>query len=121
MHERQNRTDQIIGLIDAILPQEDNDIVQEVGALIMPQLEMIVELYKDGFDEHRDWMDTHHPFFPRTSYRSRAEKQFRRSFVVPINRGVHEELHYRIEPPEMPRRAVMLGYISLLDKKETNT
>lgn len=67
---------------------------------------------------NRDYIDTHHLFYPRSAYRTTLQKTFRRQFIIPIHRGIHEELHVRVEPPPMPPRSLMVGYLMLLDKKE---
>jgi hypothetical protein len=109
--------DDILAIIDGVLPPEQPQPIQEVSGLLVPQFELIVAL--SGLEavtaDHS--IDTHHLFWPRSSYKTTVEKQFRRSFQVPINRGVHNEVHAKIEPPTKPSRATMLGYLSLLEQK----
>lgn len=116
--------EQIIAGIDAVVPPETLDIVQEVHTLIQPQLEMIVilgRLVAITEQEGKDFIDSHHAFWPRCDYVTGLQKQFRKVFVLPINRGIHDAIHCELPPPVMPNRATMMGYLSLIDKKETLT
>lgn len=118
-----NHCDDILAVIDGILPPEQEprqDEIVEVSGLLQPQFEMIVAL--SGLQDvtsRRDFVDVHHLFWPRTNYRTTLEKTFRRQFVLPINRGVHDEVHAQLEPPVKPNRRTMLGYLALLDKKDS--
>ena len=116
---RQQHTEDIIELIDRVVPPSELGIVQEVQGIIQPQLDAIVAL--SGLAhvvDRRDFIDTHHLFYPRTDYSTRLQKTFRRAFVIPINRGVHDEVHATIEPPQLPNKSTMLAYLMHLDKKE---
>lgn len=108
-HER------ILELIDgAVGPPE----IEDVQEIIMPQLELVVALSgmervfdKDGF---KDFYDTHHLFFPRADYTTPLEKRFRKAFVLPIHRGIHDELHAKVPKPAKPGRMAMLAYLNSL-------
>lgn len=111
--------DQLLADIDAVVPPESLDVVQEVSGIIRPQLELIVAL--SGLEEvvNRDPnIDVHHFFWPRREFKTGLQKQFRRLFTVPIIKGVHSSLHSELEPPQMPSRVTMLAYLSLIDQKE---
>ena len=118
MGETNRHVDDILALIDGILPPEDAAPMQEISGLLIPQFAAIVDL--SGIERVTDnhHFDTHHLFYPRCDYKTRTERLFRRAFAIPINRGVHNEIHATIKPPRKPSRAVMLGYLSLLDKKD---
>ncbi len=105
----------ILELIDGVVGPPEIEDVQE---LIMPQLELMVALSgmervfdKDGF---KDFYDTHHLFFPRCDYTTPLEKKFRKAFVLPIHRGIHDELHAKVAKPTKPGRLAMLSYLNSL-------
>lgn len=118
------RIDDILSRIDAVVPPTEHPMIAEVHSLIQPQLAMIVAL--SGLEHtleqrgktNRDFIDTHHLFWPRVDYRSILHKTFRRQFIIPIHRGIHEEVHANLEPPKTPPRSLMVGYLALIDKKE---
>ena len=58
--------------------------------------------------------DTHHLFYPRRSYRSRVEQDFRElpENKVQICREEHDERHATEPIPKKPSREVMLGMIA---------
>lgn len=108
-------TARIIELIDGVVGPPE---VQDVQEIIMPQLELVVALSgmervfdKDG---RKDFYDTHHLFYPRCDYTTPLEKRFRKAFVLPIHRGIHDELHARLPKPEKPGRLAMLAYLNNL-------
>ena len=108
-------TARILTLIDgAVGPAE----IQDVQEIIMPQLELMVALsgMERVFDGNgtKDFYDTHHLFFPRCDYNTPLEKRFRKAFVLPIHRGIHDELHAKIQKPEKPGRLAMLAYLNTL-------
>lgn len=107
--------ERILELIDGVIGPPEIDDVQEI---IMPQLEMIVALSgmervidKTGI---KDFYDTHHLFFPRVDYTTPLEKRFRKAFVLPIHRSIHDELHHRLPKPQKPGRMAMLAYLNSL-------
>lgn len=110
--------DAFLSLVDGILPPEQQQPIEEISGILVPQFEMIVALSGVEAITLNRHFDTHHLFWPRSEYRTQAEKAFRRQFVTPINRGIHDELHANLEPPTKPPRSVMLGYLALLDRKE---
>lgn len=105
----------ILELIDGVVGPPEIDDVQEI---IMPQLELVVALsgMERVFDKQglKDFYDTHHLFFPRCDYTTPLEKKFRKAFVLPIHRGVHDELHAKIPKPHKPGRTAMLAYLNSL-------
>lgn len=59
--------------------------------------------------------DTHHRFYPKSSYTTAAERTFRE---LPENkeqlcRDLHDDLHATQEPPDKPSHAEMLSQIAL--------
>lgn len=115
---RTDRIDAILGLIDGVLPPEELIPSEEVSGLVAPQFELIVALSGVEAVTANRGFDSHHLFWPRSDYRTRTEKIFRRQFIIPINRGIHEEIHAQIEPPVKPSREVMIGYLTMLDVKD---
>lgn len=115
--ERNSHFEDILSLIDDILPLEEPTPAQEVSGLLTPQFELILALSGLEAVTGGHSVDRHHLFWPRADYRTTVEKRFRREFQMPINRGVHNEVHANIEPPIKPSRATMLGYLSLLGQK----
>lgn len=105
----------IIELIDNVVGAPE---IEDVGEIIMPQLELMVALngMERVFDKRgtKDFYDTHHLFFPRCDYKTPLEKKFRKAFIIPIHRGIHDELHARIPKPEKPGRLAMLAYLNSL-------
>lgn len=114
---RPNHIDDILTLIDGILPPEEQLPSSEISALLTPQFEMIVALSGLEAVTAGHNIDTHHLFWPRVDYKTTTEKQFRRAFQIPLNRGVHNEVHAKLRPPIKPSRVTMLGYLSLLELK----
>lgn len=109
----------ILELIDGVVGPPEIDDVQEI---IMPQLELVVALsgMERVFDKNgvKDFYDTHHLFFPRCDYVTPLEKRFRKAFVLPIHRGLHDELHAKIPKPMKPGRMAMLSYLNSLAASE---
>lgn len=115
------RVDAVLELIDAQIPPESLDVVQEVSGLLRPQYELIVAL--SGLasvtqQEGKDFIDVHHNWWPRCEFTTGVQRQFRKVFVMPLNRGIHDTLHHELPPPAIPNRVTMLAYLSLMDKKE---
>lgn len=109
----------ILQLIDGVVGPPEVEDVQEI---IMPQLELIVALsgMERVFDGGgtKDFYDTHHLFFPRCDYTTPLDKKFRKAFVVPIHRGIHDELHAKVPKPQKPGRTAMLAYLNSIDAKD---
>lgn len=109
----------ILQLIDGVVGPPEIDDVQEI---IMPQLELLVALsgMERVFDKQgmKDFYDTHHLFWPRVDYQTPLEKKFRKAFVVPVHRGIHDELHHQLPKPFKPGRMAMLSYLNSLDASE---
>lgn len=105
----------ILELIDGVVGPPEIEDVQEI---IMPQLELVVALsgMERVFDKQgkKDFYDTHHLFFPRCDYTTPLEKKFRKAFVLPIHRAIHDEVHAKIAPPQKPGRSAMRAYLNSL-------
>lgn len=112
----------ILELIDGVVGPPEIEDVQEI---IMPQLELVVALagMERVFDKNgtKDFYDTHHLFFPRCDYTTPLEKRFRKAFVLPIHRAIHDELHAKISKPQKPGRMAMLAYLNSLSASDPDT
>lgn len=106
----ESRTDAILAIIDGVVAPE----IDNVGEIIVPQLEFIVALSGMGrvFDDRKDFIDTHHLFWPKADYTTELERKFRGAFIVPTVRYIHDELHAAIAPPLKPSRGTMLAYLA---------
>lgn len=108
-------TAKLLTLIDGVVGPPEIDDVQEI---IMPQLELIVALsgMERVFDKQgtKDFYDTHHLFFPRCDYTTPLEKKFRKAFLLPIHRAIHDEIHAKLAAPHKPGRAAMRAYLDTL-------
>lgn len=109
--------DAFLTLVDSILPPEELQPATEISGLLVSQFDMITALSGNEAVTADHDFDSHHLFWPRTDYKTRTEKLFRRQFIIPINIGIHREIHANIEPPTKPCRNVMLGYLALMDSK----
>lgn len=108
--ELDSRSYQIIAMIDGMVAPE----IDNVGEIIMPQLEFVVALSGMGrvFDDRKNFIDGHHLFFPRSAYVTPLERRFRGTFIIPTVRYIHDELHAAIPPPLKPSRGTMLAYLA---------
>lgn len=59
----------------------------------------------------------HHVLWQRTSYRASHEKALRthRGLVVPMDIGVHKDLHARVPIPPKPDHRLVCGSLEMLD------
>lgn len=56
--------------------------------------------------DERCFTDRHHHYWPRRSYRTPLEREFRTLFIEVMWRCQHERIH-KLHPPRKPRRKVM--------------
>lgn len=106
-----SHSDQILALIDGVVGSPEVEDVQE---LLMPQFELVVAM--SGMarvfeDQRKQFVDTHHPFWPRCEYTTPLEKRFRKQFVMPIHRAIHDEIHARLAPPPKPTPNTMRAFL----------
>ena len=59
------------------------------------------------------FMDIHHMYYPKSLYRTDAEKSFRNlaGNIMRICRALHDDLHANERPPEKPSRGVIFNAI----------
>ncbi len=59
----------------------------------------------------------HHVLWQRTSYRASHEKALRthRGLVVPMDIGIHKDLHARVPTPPKPDHRLVCGSLEMLD------
>lgn len=59
------------------------------------------------------FMDTHHMYYPKSLYKTDAEKLFRNlaGNTMRICRALHDDLHANERPPEKPSREVIFNVI----------